>query len=146
MRTDRLGLALLLTILLAGCATVPDDFEQVPSQAWQQPASTFMGGFFDSAVAEQHGHSGVRLLSNGNEAFIARYALAGQAEKTLDLQYYLWKGDTTGQALLHRVFQAEQAFVPAEVAQHPWKGAPEARMWMGVVRQTVGADHGWRES
>ncbi len=50
--------------------------------------------------------SGVRLLNNPHEAFLARFGFAALADKSLDLQYYLWKGDTTGSLLLYRALQA----------------------------------------
>lgn len=115
MTTIRLACAWLLALALSGCASLPQDFEQTPSEAWPDPASTVMGEFFDHASAEAEGRSGVRLLADGHEAFIARYAFAGQAEKTLDLQYYLWKGDTTGQALLHKVLEAADRGVKVRI-------------------------------
>jgi putative cardiolipin synthase len=115
MNHRRLTGILFALLALSGCASLPDDFEQTPSRAWPKPETTVMGNFFDNASDRVAGHSGVRLLSNGREAFIARYAFAGQAEQTLDLQYYLWKGDTTGQALLHRVLQAADRGVKVRI-------------------------------
>ncbi len=85
---------------------MPENFEQEPSSTWQRPETTTLGAFFNARQPEGSELSGVRLISQPREAFRARYALAGQAEHTLDLQYYLWKGDTTGRLLLHQVFQA----------------------------------------
>ncbi len=100
------SLLLLLLLILAGCTTVPQQFEQPESSAWITPETTRMGAFFLQSDGAGAGRSGVRLLPRGDEAFITRFALAAQAEHTLDLQYYLWKGDTTGQALLHQVLEA----------------------------------------
>ena len=100
------SLACLLLFLLNGCTTIPDQFEQQASSAWHEPESTRMGAFFQQSDGAGAGRSGVRLLPRGDEAFVTRFALAAQAEHTLDLQYYLWKGDTTGQALLHQVLEA----------------------------------------
>lgn len=48
----------------------------------------------------------MRLISHPREAFRARFGFAALAEKSLDPQYYLWKGDLTGQLLIYRALQA----------------------------------------
>jgi cardiolipin synthase C len=98
--------ACALLLLLAGCASIPAGFEQVPSQTWQQPEQTELGTFFDEFASADRSLSGVRLISNPKEAFRARFGFAALAEKSLDLQYYLWKGDLTGQLLIYRALQA----------------------------------------
>jgi putative cardiolipin synthase len=94
------------SLLLAGCASVPRDFEQIPSQAWEHPETTTIGKYFDNIIPKDGNYSGVRLIRDPREAFMFRFGFAAQAENTLDLQYYLWKADTTGTLLLHQVFEA----------------------------------------
>jgi putative cardiolipin synthase len=48
----------------------------------------------------------VRLVPNGRDAFLARATLAGLAERSLDLQYYIWHNDDTGQLLLAQLLVA----------------------------------------
>jgi len=95
-----------LLLLITACATVPQDFEQIASVAWSEPGQTTLGQFFDPPVTNDPSLSGVFLLDDPRTAFRARVYLASLAEKTLDLQYYLWKGDTTGRLLLHHAMQA----------------------------------------
>jgi len=95
-----------LLLALSACASVPRDFEQATSHAWQQPEKTALGTFFDDYAPADRSLSGVRLLSHPREAFRARFGFAALAEKSLDLQYYLWKGDLTGQLLLFRTLEA----------------------------------------
>ena len=45
-------------------------------------------------------------MSQGREAFIARLALADLAERSLDMQYYLWDGETTGRIIVEHVMKA----------------------------------------
>ena len=87
-------------LLLSACASLPTGFEQLPSQAWPRPEETRLGAFFAAFSDDDPSLSGVRLLSDPREAFRARFEFAALADKTLDLQYYLWKGDLTGQLLL----------------------------------------------
>jgi len=91
---------------LTACASIPADFEQVPSKSWQHPERTPLGTFFADYAPADSSLSGVRLLANPKEAFRARFGSADLAEKSLDLQYYLWKGDLTGRLLLYRALQA----------------------------------------
>lgn len=50
--------------------------------------------------------SRVTLLSNGHEAFAARAAAARAARRSLDLQYYMWESDLTGQLLAREALHA----------------------------------------
>jgi putative cardiolipin synthase len=102
-------------LVLTACASVPRDFEQVPSRSWQRPEQTPLGEFFQSYAPEDSSLSGMRLLANPREAFQARFGFASLAEKTLDLQYYLWKGDLTGQLLLYRTLDAADRGVQVRI-------------------------------
>ena len=76
------------------------------STAFDDPASTRLGQFFGPAAEKHPGLSGFSLLSQGREAFIARLALADLAERSLDMQYYVWDGDTTGRIIVEHVMKA----------------------------------------
>jgi len=104
-----------LLLALSACASVPRDFEQVPSHSWQMPEQTALGTFFDDYAPADRSLSGVRLLANPREAFRARFGLAYLAEKSLDLQYYLWKGDLTGSLLLYRALEAADRGVQVRI-------------------------------
>ena len=47
--------------------------------------------------------SGIYPLAEGLDAFAARYLLIAMAEKTLDIQYYIWENDMSGQMLFSAV-------------------------------------------
>src|SRR3989440_6024789 len=51
-------------------------------------------------VQAHPGQSGVFALQEGLDAFAARVLLAGAAEHTLDVQYYIWHHDMSGTLLL----------------------------------------------
>jgi len=65
-----------------------------------------LGAFIAESAPADKSLSGVELLANPGEAFGTRFAIAAFAEKTLDMQYYLWKGDLSGQLLMWRALQA----------------------------------------
>jgi putative cardiolipin synthase len=74
-----------------------------------------MGRYFDRINPDPRRLTGVRTLSDPRTAFRARFAFAAQARKTLDLQYYLWKGDTTGQLLLWQALRAADRGVQVRI-------------------------------
>ena len=81
-------------------------YPRTRSTAFDDPASTRLGQFFGPAADRHPGLSGFSLLSQGREAFIARLALADLAERSLDMQYYVWEGDTTGRIIVEHVMKA----------------------------------------
>ena len=66
----------------------------------------------DRAIApliDQHpGESGLMLMTSSLAAFRARLETARLAGRSLDLQYYFWKGDLTGQMLIREVAAAAE--------------------------------------
>ena len=100
-------LVLLLGLLLqAGCASLPTDYPRSTSTALTDTGDTRLGQVSRRLLAEHPDVSGIHLLSRGTDAFLARLALTEVAEKSLDIQYYIWQGDTTGKVLLERVLRA----------------------------------------
>lgn len=45
-------------------------------------------------------------MDSGFEALIARLASVSVAERSIDLQYYIWHNDVTGRLLMHRIIEA----------------------------------------
>ena len=96
-----------LAEVLTGRTTDPrPDYPRTPATAFEDPASTRLGQFFGPAADQHPGLSGFSLLSQGREAFIARLALTDLAERGLDMQYYVWDGDTTGRIIVEHVMKA----------------------------------------
>jgi putative cardiolipin synthase len=90
-----------------GCATtLPPNVERTPSTALANPEQTELGGLFQAELAAHPGESGASIISTGEWGFRARAGLATSAEKTLDLQYYIWDTDTTGKLLGEKLMRA----------------------------------------
>jgi putative cardiolipin synthase len=97
------------TQFFTGFAARPrPDHPRTVSTAFEYSASTRLGQFFGPAADAHPGLSGFSLLSHGREAFIVRLALADLAERSLDMQYYVWDGDTTGRIIVDRVMKAAE--------------------------------------
>ncbi len=60
------------------------------------------------AASEQAhaGESAFRLLSKGSESFVTRVKSANAATRSIDVQTYIWHGDTTGMHLAERLLAA----------------------------------------
>ena len=52
--------------------------------------------------------SGIYPLSDGLEAFAARYTLIEKAERSLDIQYYIWQNDMSGRLLFSALLDAAE--------------------------------------
>lgn len=71
------------------------------------PASETRLGRSVAPRARLHpGQSGIVELRDGREAFAARVLLADTAERTLDLQYYIWRNDMSGALLFAALCRA----------------------------------------
>ncbi len=101
-------LPLSAAALVLGCSSIRHDVPRPPSYALDHPEETFLGRSFLARLAATPGQSGFHLLVSGQEAFLARAALAESAERTLDLQYYIVAEDATATLLLYRALRAAQ--------------------------------------
>lgn len=98
--------AFCLALLLTGCSTPHLNVPRTVSEAWPHPADTALGKAYAAQLDAQPGLSGVYPLASGMDALSIRANLAENAQRTLDLQYYIVRADTTAQLLLYRVLRA----------------------------------------
>ncbi len=102
--------ALLAALLLGACSHLPQPLPRAAApapQALQALQDTTLARIAaDSTPPAKQGLSGLRLLPGGDQAFDARLALAQQAERTLDLQYYVLTDDASGRLLLRALRDA----------------------------------------
>lgn len=111
------SLLVLITAILSGCASIPpgSDFPRTVSSALAHPELTRLGRQFESASREHDGHSGFRIIPAGAEGFLTRMQMINAAEKTLDLQYFIFRGDETGKKLTAAVLHAADRGVRVRV-------------------------------
>ena len=72
-----------------------------------------------NAVAGEE-RSAFRLLPTGLDAFVARAVLIELAERTLDLQYYIFHPDRTGSLIIERLIAAADRGVKVRVLLDDW--------------------------
>ncbi len=89
-----------------GCATLPDNTDRTISHAFTDTTDTHLGKDIAADLKAHPGKSGFVPLSSGLDAFVARAVLAHLAEKSIDVQYYLFHGDLTGKLFLDQLIKA----------------------------------------
>ena len=97
---------LLLLLISGGCASLPANTEQTPSTALQDTDTTTMGHYARKIDNKYPGKSGFYLLGNGLDALVGRSELADMAERTLDVQYYLFHDDLVGGIVAYKLLKA----------------------------------------
>lgn len=98
----------LCALVVAGCASLPpgSDFAKVPSHALGAPIATSLGLQFDRAARRHDGKSAFRLLSVGVDGLLFRAQMIGAATRTIDLEYFIFRQDDTGQLLSDALLRA----------------------------------------
>jgi len=110
-------LAVLFVAALCGCASLPpgSDFPKVASVALAHPEETTLGRQYGAAARQHGGNSGFRIIPAGADGFLIRMQMINAAERTLDLQYFIFRGDETGRLLTSAVLRAADRGVRARV-------------------------------
>ena len=100
----------ILIALLAGCAGRPPgaDFPRQASVALAHPEQTRLGAQFAAAAMEHDVRSGFHILNAGVDGFLIRVELIEAAQRSLDLQYYIFRGDETGRFITAALLRAAQ--------------------------------------
>ena len=113
----RLSLIVLFVAVLGGCASLPpgSDYPRIASAALAHPEETRLGRQFDYAGLNHGGNSGFRILPVGADGFLVRMQMINAAERTLDLQYFIFRGDDTGRLLTDAVLHAADRGVRVRV-------------------------------
>ena len=97
----RLAGWLIAASVLGGCAALPPLDTRIASSSLADTGATRIGKAAAPLAAAHPGRSGVHVLADGRDAFAARMMMADMAERSLDVQYYIWRNDTTGTLLLN---------------------------------------------
>lgn len=92
---------------ISGC-TLANLEHRTESQAITQAEAdqTTLGKALRPLTEDHPGLSGIRALSDAHDAFAVRGLLMHSAEKSLDIQYYIWRADSTGMLLLQNLHNA----------------------------------------
>jgi putative cardiolipin synthase len=121
-----------LLFLLAGCSNLPDNAEKKVSLVMSNTETTYLGKFVDKQMTGQGGKTGAILLADGLDAFVGRVVLAEKAEKSIDVQYYMFHQDTVGQLLIHRLIKAADRGVRVRLLIDDMYGEEADEVWAAL--------------
>ena len=106
-KNSMLRLAILgFCLVLSACATLP------PAEPVTEPVvritdtNNELAKVVSALRTNRDNLTGIYPLSDSHDSFAARASLIQAAEHTLDLQYYIWHNDASGQLLARALMQA----------------------------------------
>ena len=101
-------LPIVLLLGLVGCATLPENLPKGPPAKAMAPQMSGALAQLETQLQPKVAAdgSGFHLLDSNEDALRWRLALVDSAEHSLDLQYYFWFGDASGDLLMKHVLDA----------------------------------------
>ena len=106
---SRFTLLTLSCFALSGCGLPPVENRTLSTSiSTEESLDTALGQALGPLSEQYPDLSGVLALADPHDAFAARAVLARFADKSIDVQYYIWRADTTGYLLLHTLQQAAE--------------------------------------
>ena len=96
-----------MACLLGACAGLPSLEGRAESKALADAGSR-LGRALAADLAKHPGKTGIHPLAEAGDAFATRALLAAAADRSLDVQYYIWHGDQTGWLMLEALWHAAQ--------------------------------------
>ena len=99
---------LAAAVALGGCVTAPPAGPPPPPESAAPPAAAGPLAALETGLRDAGGPdaAGFRLLERNEDGLRWRLALVDSARSALDLQYYVWAGDSSGLLLMKRVVAA----------------------------------------
>jgi len=102
-------------LALAGCVSLPTDYPRTVTHTLSDTGATRLGQGIAPLTARHRGESGIHPLRRGIDAFVARLVLTEAADRSLDVQYYIWHADITGKLLANGLLRAADRGVRVRV-------------------------------
>ena len=97
-------------LMLSACAGLPDLADRTVSGYIDTDSAPRLEAALPSErpSEKQAGQSGVYLLADPRDAFVARAMLIEHADRSLDIAYYIWHDDVSGKMLFQMLQRAAQ--------------------------------------
>ena len=121
---------ILLLVFLSISTRLPDNNERKESMVITDTEATKLGEAYTAILKEHSGLSGVHLLSKGLDAFVGRAVLAREAEKSIDVQYYMFHQDTVGRLLINELLDAADRGVRIRLLVDDMYGEEADDVWL----------------
>ena len=98
----------LLALATSACVSTPTDRPESVAIDQRATRDTSLGQAVTPAVAAHPGKTGIRLLADPLDAFATWMRLVRAAERSVDLQYYIWADDVSGTLMLAALREAAE--------------------------------------
>jgi len=106
MKTLLIFVFVVSCAVLTACSSLPTDFEKKPSYAVTDTSQTALGKKAHEILGDNPEHSMAYLVDEGTDAFFARMLLLSHAERSIDVQYFIWHADLIGKLLFNEMMLA----------------------------------------
>lgn len=93
-----------ILILLAACGTSGPKNSALPTVGFVSQET--IAHACRQHTVRREGTAGFEMLEDGRESFLARLAMVEAAQRTLDVQYYIWRDDVVGTTFADRLLAA----------------------------------------
>ncbi len=124
--------AVLAFVLLGFLTRLPDNSNKNPSHVIDDGELTSLGMAFKSQLQAHPELSGVYLLKRGLDAFVGRAGLARLAERSIDVQYYMFHQDTVGRLLINELLDAADRGVRVRMLIDDMYGGEADDIWLSL--------------
>ncbi|MBT8126754.1 MAG: hypothetical protein HKP12_15735 [Gammaproteobacteria bacterium] len=124
--------AVLVIVLIGFLIKLPDNSQRALSQVISDGESTTLGKAFKARLQDYPVLSGVYMLRNGLDAFVARAGLARLAERSIDVQYYMFHQDTVGRLLINELLDAADRGVRIRLLVDDMYGEEADDIWLSL--------------
>jgi len=115
-RKTLLGILLIIVVIQYLSSPDLDNFPEKERSLVLADTQNTQLGYIVSPLEKQHkGKTGVLLLDKGESALLWRGALVDQAEKSIDIQTFIWANDNVGTIAVERVLRAAQRGARARI-------------------------------
>ena len=123
---------ILVVVVVSFLTKLPGNSQRVSSQAIPDGDTTKLGQAFKALLQGYPDMSGVYMLRSGLDAFVARAGLARLAERSLDVQYYMFHQDTVGQLLINELLDAADRGVRVRLLIDDMYGSDGDQVWLSL--------------
>jgi len=113
---QHISVTILLVAILSGCVSLPEEIKHPIEPIVTQSIST-LSQLIDTYQPEEYKQerSAVLLQETGWDALAQRLALIETAEHSIDIQYYIWNADASGNYLAKRLIAAADRGVQVRI-------------------------------
>lgn len=119
----------LILVVLGFMTRLPDNSNRKESKVIPDGETTSLGKAFRPSLQKYPGLTGVHLLGKGLDAFVGRAVLARLAERSIDVQYYMFHQDTVGRLLINELLDAADRGVRVRLLVDDMYGEEADDVW-----------------